>query len=165
MNQCQFNELTEAHLPEVLAIYNDYVVKSTATFHLEPIAAEEMRSIVFFDKPRYRSYVITENNTICGYCILTNFKKREAYDISAEVTVYLRPESTGRGYGSAALQHLEQLARQHDIHSLIAIICGENEASRRLFAKNGYSQCACYKEVGKKFGRLLDVVCFQKVLS
>ncbi len=47
---------------------------------------------------------------------------------------------------------------------LVATICGENAASIGVFAKNGYEKCAHYKEVGQKFGQLLDVVAYQKIL-
>ena len=165
MAECQFEELREEHLPEVLAIYNEYIRTSTATFHEAPLTLDEMREIVFFPKPCYRTFLITRDGQTCGYCLLTNFKKREAYDVTAEVTIYLKPEFTGKGIGTPALRHLEALARQNGIHSLVAVICGENTASIHLFAKNGYRECAHYREVGKKFGRLLDIVSYQKILN
>jgi phosphinothricin acetyltransferase len=66
--------------------------------------------------------------------------------------------------GSAALSFIESRAREREFHNLLAIICGENIASIRLFEKHGYTQCAHYHEVGKKFGRWLDVVSFEKLL-
>jgi phosphinothricin acetyltransferase len=165
MNDYRFEEAREEHLPKLLEIYNYYILNSTATFHINPISMEEMREIIFFDNPKYKAFVIKEKEDICGYCILTQFKKREAYDISAEVTVYLKPDYVGKGIGSLAIKHIETLARKNDIHALIAIICGENEKSIKLFEKNGYIKCAHYKEVGKKFGRLLDVVCYQKIIA
>jgi L-amino acid N-acyltransferase YncA len=50
------------------------------------------------------------------------------------------------------------------MHVLMATICGENDKSIRLFEKNGYFKCAHYKEVEEKFGELLDVVAYQKIL-
>ena len=64
-----------------------------------------------------------------------------------------------------AIRYIEEFAKKQKLHVLVATICGENEASIHLFAKNGYVKCAHYKEVGQKFGQLLDVVAYQKILT
>lgn len=164
MAEIEFLELDEIYLPQILEIYNYYIKNTTATFHIHPLTLNEMRRIVFYSDPRFKTFVIFNNDQLCGYCILTRFKAREAYRITAEATLYLKPEFTGKGIGSQALRFLEKLARQKGFHSLIGGICGENTASLKLFEKNGYTKCAHYKEVGKKFGRLLDIVHYQKLL-
>lgn len=160
----KFIEMNENYLPQVLEIYNHYIQTSTATFHTQPLTLEEMRPIVFFEDPRFKAFVIFAAEQLCGYCILARFKTREAYQITAEATLYLKPEFTGKGIGSHALQFLEKLARQKGFHSLIGGICGENTASIKLFEKNGYHKCAHYREIGIKFGRFLDIVHYQKLL-
>lgn len=152
------------YLEQILAIYNYYILNSTATFHIRPLTLDEMKEIVFFDHPRYRTVAVFAGGNLCGYGLLAPYHKREAYDGTAEITLYLKPEATGRGLGSLTIQYLEDIARKVGIHTLIAVICGENQASIRLFEKNGYVQCANLREVGKKFDRLLDVVCYQKIL-
>lgn len=165
MAEVKFVEINETYLPQVLEIYNYYVQKSTATFNTQPLTLEEMRQIVYYSDPRFKTFVIFDQDRLCGYCILARYKAREAYSITAEATLYLHPEFTGKGIGSQALQFLESLARQNQFHSLISIICGENTASIKLFEKNGYTKCAHFKEIGKKFGRLLDVVEYQKIIE
>ncbi|MCX8128490.1 MAG: GNAT family N-acetyltransferase [Clostridia bacterium] len=164
MQAVVFEEIKEEHLDAVLDIYNYYVLNSTATFHIKPLDKAGMRDLVFFENPKYKAFVIINDSEICGYCILTQFRKREAYNISAEVTVYLKNGYTGKGIGSLAVRHIETLAKRNAIHVLIAGICGENNSSIRLFEKNGYMRCACFKEVGSKFGKLLDLVYYQKIL-
>lgn len=161
----EFSKLTPAELPAVLQIYNYYVENTTVSFHMHLISSDEMRSIVFFDDPKYQTFTIRCDGELCGYVILTRYKAREAYGISAEVTVYLKPEFTGREIGGEAIRFIEKFARQQKFHSLIAIICGENTASMKVFEKNGFVKCAHYKEVGKKFDRLLDSVSYQKILD
>jgi L-amino acid N-acyltransferase YncA len=160
----KFEELREEHLPKVLAIYTHYVLNSTATFHSKPLTLEEMKAIVLSENPKYPSFVIIEDEGIRGYVILTQYKNREAYDGTAEVTIYLTPDYTGKGIGSLALKHIETVARKNGFHVLLSVICGENGQSIHLFAQNGYTQCAHYNEVGRKFDRWLDVVVYQKIL-
>jgi L-amino acid N-acyltransferase YncA len=164
MSDYCFEEIREDHLSAVLEIYNYYVLNSTATFHEHLLNLDEMREIVFFENPKYKTYVIIDDHDLCGYVLLTQYKKREAYNITAEVTIYLKPDCFGKGIGSLAIEYIEAVAKKADLHSLIAIICGENNQSIRLFEKNGYVKCAHYKEVGKKFDRLLDVVDYQKII-
>jgi phosphinothricin acetyltransferase len=80
------------------------------------------------------------------------------------VTIYLKPEYTGKGVGSRALEFLEKVAVEKKFHVLLAIICGENEQSINLFMRRGFEKCGHYREVGRKFGRLLDVVSYQKII-
>jgi len=164
MNQYQFRGLQEADLTEVTAIYNYYVLNSTATFHAHPLSKEEMRDLVFFDSPKYKTFAIFEQQSMLGYLIITQHKKREAYDGTAEITIYLKSELTGKGVGSTAIQFAEEIAKKSGIHVLIATISGNNNISIRLFEKNGFVKCAHYKEVGKKFGQWLDVVAYQKII-
>lgn len=165
MAEINFEELKQKHLRDVLNIYTYYVLNTTATFHECAISAKEMGELVFFDKPKYKTFVITEDGQVIGYVILSPYKKREAYNDTAEIAVYLRQDKLGQGLGSNAVSFIENHARAKGVHVLIATICGENNRSIRVFEKNGFFKCAHYQEVGRKFGKLLDVVAYQKILS
>ncbi len=165
MEKYYLHEMHEKYLDEVLQIYTHYVLHTTATFHARPLTRQEMRELVFFDSDKYKTFVICEDAEVSGYVLITQHKKREAYDGTAEVTVYLKPMCTGQGLGSMAIKFIEEYAKKQGLHVLVSTICGENEASIRLFEKNGYNKCAHYKEVGEKFGQLLDVVAYQKIIS
>ncbi len=165
MAQTKFEELQQKHIGGVLDIYQYYIVNTTATFHTNTISTKEMEELVFFDNPKYKSFVMTEDGELCGYVILSPHKKREAYSGSAEIAVYLKQDKLGCGLGGLAVNFIEDYARTKDVHVLIATICGENNRSIRVFEKNGFFKCAHYKEVGQKFGRLLDVVAYQKILK
>lgn len=160
----QFKRVEEAHIPALREIYLYYVNHSTATFHKREISLEEMRDLLIFENPKYESYGIWLENDLCGYVILTKYKEREAFEFSAEVTIYLKNGYEGRGIGSRAIQFIEERAKTKDIHTLLALICGENTGSINLFEKNHYKRCAEYKEVGFKFNRWLDLLCYQKII-
>lgn len=160
-----FSPVTESHLDTVREIYDYYILNTTATFHDQPISLPELKEFLYLDSPRYPSFVIENKGDIIGYCFLTRYKKRQAYDRTAEVSIYLRPEYTNRGIGRACLEYLENAARMAGIQVLVGTLCGENQASIRLMEKAGYSRCAHLHHVGEKFGRVLDVVMYQKELS
>jgi L-amino acid N-acyltransferase YncA len=162
--EIDFKGIVATDLNIVKDIYDWYVQNSTATFHTEPISIDELRQFMFVDHPLYKSYLILADEVVAGYCYLTFFKKRQAYERTAEVTIYLKTDYCGKGIGIKALQHLEAAAKGTAIKNLIAIISGDNAGSIRLFTKAGYEQCSRYKNVGEKFGQILDVVSFQKEL-
>jgi L-amino acid N-acyltransferase YncA len=166
MKNISFEKIRDEHLNDVLDIYNYYVLNTTTTFHAHALSLEEMREIVCFNNPIYKTFVILADGSLCGYVILTQHKKREAYNSTAEVTIYLKPEYTGKGLGSKAIRFIESYAKKtNTIHVLVATICGENSKSINLFIHNGYFKCAHFREVGKKFGQLLDVVAYQKIIG
>ena len=160
--EIKFKEIVEQDLPEVKKIYDWYIAHSTATFHTEPIGIDALREFIYIGHPWYKSYLIQVHDEIAGYCILTNYKKRQAYDRTAEVTIYLKPAFCGRGIGKIALKHLEENATKVGLKNLIGIIAGDNDGSIALFEKAGYTKCAHFKNVGEKFSKVLDVVAFQK---
>lgn len=165
MEALRFEAIAEEHLEEVARIYNYYVLNTTVSFHTKIQTAAEMGESVLDADPRFASYMILQGESAAGYVLITHHKKKQAYDISGEVTIYLKPEYAGRGIGGQALQFIEDVARKNGFHSLVATICLDNEPSKHVFLRNGYSQCAHYKEIGSKFGRLLDIVMFQKILA
>jgi phosphinothricin acetyltransferase len=152
-------------LPAVLDIYNHYIVTTTATFHPEPITIETLRTFVFLDHEWYRSYMILLSDEIAGFCFLTQFRKLEAYDRTAELGIYLKPEFTRRGLGTQAVKYLERAAAESGRKVVVASISGENAGSIELFRKLGYEQCAHFRKIGEKWGRAIDVVFFQKFVE
>ena len=60
---------------------------------------------------------------------------------------------------------LTRRAEAHGFHSMIARIVGDNDASIRLHASCGFVIVGTEREVGRKFGRWLDVVEMQRMLS
>ncbi len=161
----EFLPMTEGYAKDALALYNAYILTSTATFSIEPLKKEEMDYLLFTGLERFPSYAIVYDGEFAGYVMLNRYKPREAYDGTAEVTVYLDEFFHGRGIGRQALEHIGSVAKQYKFRALLGVICAENEASIALFEKEGYFKCGHFKEVGVKFDRVLDVVIYEKLLA
>ena len=158
-------ELSEDDLVIVKEIYDHYILKSTATFHTEPITIDELKDFMYVGDDKYKSYLIEYEGKVCGYCYLAPYKKRQAYAKTAELTLYLKPEFGGKGIGKWVLSEMETISLKHGINNLLGIITGENANSIKLFDKCGYTKCGHFVEVGEKFNRLLDVLAYQKILK
>ncbi len=157
-----FKDITEKDFPAIKEIYDWYIAHSTATFHTEPIRIDQLEEFIFINYRLYKSYLIFAGNELTGYCFLTYYKNRQAYDRTSEVTIYLKPEHCGKGIGKIAMNHLEKAATECGLKNLIGIISGDNDGSIALFEKAGYTKCAHFRNVGEKFNKVLDVVVFQK---
>ena len=161
----RFAPFDEAHLPAALAIYNPYVAHTTATWHIAPIEPDELRKLLRIDYPRMGCWAILDGDRLIGWCSLNRFKPREAYDLTAEVSVYLHPDCTGRGLGRMAIGHLVDTGRANGLRTLIAVISGDNAQSIHVFQSMGFEHAGRLERVGLKFGRTLDVVFLQRMLD
>ena len=74
-------------------------------------------------------------------------------------------EFQGLGIGRAVLEELLRLAEAHGFHAVLARIAGNNDASVALHAACGFELIGTEQEVGRKFGRWLDVVCMEAHLA
>lgn len=157
--------MIESDFDLVKEIYDHYILYSTATYHTDKITIAELKEYILIGHPKYKSFLIRNKDVICGFCYISRFKDRPAYDRTAEVTIYLKPEFTGQKIGTWVLEELGKIAVSNGICVLVGIIGGENDQSIRLFEKCGYEKCAHFRKVGEKFNRILDMVAYQKIIK
>lgn len=146
-------------------IYNEYVINTTITFETEPVSVEDMQNRIHTLSSRFPYFVYEEEGQVIGYCYAHHWKERAAYRYTLETTVYLAPQSIGKGIGVVLMNKLIEACKEQDYHSLIACITTGNQASNHLHAKLGFKQVSHYKEVGLKFGRWLDVIDYELIIS
>ena len=165
--QIMFREANLNDLNFVLDLYNYYILNTTVTFDDEKITLEELQARLSYNSKKYKTFLVcdrVDNNSI-GFCFLTQFRKKPAYDKSAEIGIYLKPENTGQKLGHHIIKFLEEYAKENQIEVIIASISGENVNSIKLFDRVGYERCAHYKKIAVKFNRRLDLVHYEKILS
>ncbi len=163
--EVRFNYVKNSDFSVIKEIYNYYVLNTTVTFHIKPVDTDELKRSIYISHPKYRSILIKSGDATCGYGYLTQYKDREAYMNTAEISIYLKPEYTGKGIGRKAVTFLEKEAGKNGIRVLLAIICGDNLGSIKFFESLNYEKCAHFKRVGEKFGKRLDVVAYQKEIQ
>jgi phosphinothricin acetyltransferase len=166
MRQTRILPLSDKRIQDARDIYNHYVRTSTATFAIEPVTADGFRAQVRWDdrSPWASWMILDEADHMTGYCSLGPYHPREAYRYSGVVAVYLHHQHTGKGLGSRAVKFVEDQANQRDLHTLIALISGDNAASLALFGKLGYAPAGRLVQAGYKFGKYLDMITLQKML-
>jgi phosphinothricin acetyltransferase len=151
------------------AIYNVEVAESTVTFDLVPRTLAEQVAWIDEHAGGHPAIVAEDHSEIgggevVGFASLAPYRPRPAYAPTVENSVYVRRDRRGAGIGRLLLVDLVDLARDHGFHSVIARIVGGHEASIALHRACGFAEVGCEREVGRKFGRWLDVVLMQKML-
>jgi phosphinothricin acetyltransferase len=145
-------------------IYNHEVTTSTVTFDLVPRSLSDQLEWLEARSGAHAVIVADDDGEVIGFASLSPFRDRAAYNSTVENSVYVRPDRQGTGVGAALLTELVALASQHGFHSVIARIVGGHDASIGLHKRLGFDEVGTEREVGRKFGRWLDVVVMQKLL-
>jgi phosphinothricin acetyltransferase len=145
-------------------IYNLEVTESTVTFDLVPRSADEQRSWLTARSGAHAVLVAEDGSEVVGFASLSPFRDRPAYSTTVEDSVYVRRDQRGNGVGKLLLAELVELATSHGFHAMIARIVGGHEASIALHRSLGFEIVGTEREVGRKFGRWLDVVEMQRLL-
>jgi len=155
---------TESDLPAIRAIYNHYVLTSTCTFQLEPDTEAERLAWFRGRTDRHPVTVAELDGVVAGWASLSAWKDRAAYDRSVEASLYVAADRHRQGIGRLLLLDLIDRARALGHHVFIGGACTEHPASITLQERVGLEHVACFREVGYKFDRWLDVVYLQKTL-
>ena len=153
-----------ADAPGILEIYNDAVLKTTATFDTEPRTLDAQEKWLAAHGERWPALVAEEGGRVVGWASLSRWSDRCAYDDSAEDSVYLAQAARGKGLGKSLLAALLDEARRRKFHTILARIAEGNPVSIKLHAAFGFKEIGVLKEVGFKFGKRLDVAILQLML-
>ncbi len=148
----------------IRSIYNVEVTTSTVTFDLEPRSLQAQRDWLAARSGAHSAIVAEEAGRVIGFASLSPWKDRPAYRTSVEDSVYVHRDHQGTGVGRLLLTRLLEVANESGFHAVFGRIVGGHEASIALHQAVGFEIIGVEKEVGRKFGRWLDVVVVERLL-
>lgn len=157
---------TEADLAAVTAIFNEVIATSTAIYADEPFSLEDRAA--WFAARRTAGYpvlVAEEDGKVLGLASFGEFRAWPGFRHTVEHSVHIRAGARGRGLGTALVRALFDPARALGKHVMVAGVDATNEGSIRLHERLGFERAAMLREVGRKFGRWLDLLFLQKFLD
>jgi phosphinothricin acetyltransferase len=156
----------ESDLPQILEIANDAVRHTTAVWNETPTTLEA-RAAWLQERRRqgYAVIVVEEDGLIAGFASLGPFRPFEGYARTTELSIYVHKDRRGQGHGGALLEALIERAKAAGMHVIVAGIAGDNTVSIRLHERHGFTEVGRMPEVGRKFGRWLDLVLMQRMLE
>ena len=160
-------EANEADLPAILDIYNAIIATSTAIYRDAPTTLEERAG--WFNARRSAGYpvlVAERGDEVLGFASYGDWRGAfPGYRHTVEHTVHMGEGARGAGVGAALMGHLMDLAREAGVHVMLGAVDADNAGSLRFHERLGFTRAAHFHEVGRKFGRWLDLVFVQKTLA
>jgi len=156
----------ESDLPEILEIYNEAILQTTAVYSYEAVTLENR--LLWFREKQEKGYpviVIEDGGRVMGFAAYGPFRPWPAYQYTIEHSVYVHKEYRGRGAGELLMRELIQLAEANGYATLIGGIDSANQGSIALHQKLGFVHSGTIRRAGYKFGKWLDLAFYQLDLT
>lgn len=155
------------HGTAILELFNHAILHSTALYDYKPRTREQLTQWFNLKITSHFPVIglVNPEGMLCGFASFGTFRAFPAYKYTVEHAIYVHPQYIGQGLGKMLLERLIERATEQNYHTLIGVIDSQNAASIGLHEKLGFEHSGTLRQVGYKFGRWLDVVIYQKLLS
>lgn len=153
---------TEKDLEDILEIYNNAILNTTATYDYEPYTIENRRD--WFNKKIENNepiIVFEKDGKVVGLATFGNFRSKPGYKYTIEHSVYVHKDYRKEGIGTKLLDKLIKIAIEREYKTIVAGIDAENDSSIKMHIKFGFKYSGTIKNAGYKFGKWLNVSFYQ----
>ena len=160
--------LRRAHLEDaeaILEIYAPYIRNTNITFEYEVPSLSEFRDRMAGIMEGYPYLICEIDGIAAGYAYAHRYKERAAYQWSAELSIYLGRDSTGRGLGRRLYGALMELLRLQGVRTVYGCVTLPNAGSEGLHAAMGFRLTGTWHRAGFKCGAWRDVGWFEKTIA
>ncbi|MDD5791245.1 MAG: GNAT family N-acetyltransferase [Erysipelotrichaceae bacterium] len=150
-------KLTETDIPIILDIYSYYIKNTVITFETKVPTLDDFRKRITAIAKNYPFLIKEINGTIVGYAYLDHFNQRQAYDCTADLSIYLDYKHLGLGYGQELMEAIINEAKKLQYWNIVSIITANNTRSERIHARFGFEKMVTFKDFGIKFDQPLSI--------
>lgn len=159
-------------MESVQKIYAPYVLKTAITFEYEVPSVAEFENRYHAIMQKYPFLVSCVNNEIVGYAYAGSFIDRQAYDWTAELSVYIKDDMHRKGIGKKLYAELEKILRLQNVQICYACIAYSdkendpyiNNTSIEFHKKMSYAMIGNFLQCGYKFERWYNMCYMEKRL-
>lgn len=166
MPEITIRDIRREDVSAAISLLNREIIGGVNTFRIDPID-ESGANRWWRDRANGRYPAIgvwTAETHLVGWSSISRWSLYEAYDRTAEVSVWVEPAFQGRGFGKLLLEQIIDRAQELQFGVLLSRIEARNQVSIRLHERFGFRKIGTMHRVGEKFGRLLDVVMLERQL-
>ena len=141
MNGYRITEARQDDLAAIVDIYNSTIYSRLATADLSPATVESRQSWLDAHGGNRPLYVLkNQEGELLAWGGFSDYYPREAYRITAEISIYAAPEPCGKGLGGRLVNFMLERAPELGVKNVVALIFSSNAASLNLFAKLGFAR-------------------------
>lgn len=159
-------EATEKDLVDILEIYNDAILNTTAIYAYKPHTIDDR--IQWYEKKKEDGHpllVFEQNNKVVAFATYGPFRAYPAFKYTIEHSVYVHKNYRNLGVGKILLKELIDLANGDEYATMVACIDSLNEKSIKIHERFGFKYSGTITKAGFKFGKWLDLVFYQLDLA
>ncbi len=157
MSETIIRDAVESDAGAIQQIYAPYVLETSISFEMEPPTIEEMLRRMGRVTDRLPWLAMESNGDLLGYAYATQFRAREAYQNTAETSVYVARGHHRQGVGRRLMEELLSRLRTAGHHRAIAGATLPNPGSAGLHESLGFKPVGVFSQIGYKFDQWHDV--------
>jgi len=155
--ELQIDIATKQDLNRIVEIYNWAIVNTSATFDTDSKTVQSQLGWFESHDEKHPVIVARENGRVLAWGSISPWSDRCAYSGTGEISFYVDPDFHCKGIGFNIMKRLIEIGKEKKFRTLVSRIAGKSEASIHLHKKLGFSNIGTMKNVGKKFGEIVDV--------
>lgn len=157
----------DSDLETIRTIFNDAVLDTTAIWMDTTVDLANRQA--WLAARRQQGYpvlvAVDADDSVLGYAAYGDWRPFDGFCNTVENSLYISAEQRGRGLGVLLLNALIERARAGGKHVMVAAIESGNSASIGLHQRFGFVITGQMPQVGRKFGRWLDLTFMQLILT
>ncbi|MCE0493131.1 GNAT family N-acetyltransferase [Vibrio salinus] len=159
-------KINDSDIDTIVKIYNHYIENTVFTFEEDPITSDIIsKRVKKLEKADLPWLVVESEGEVKGYAYASPWHTRSAYRYTVEPTIYLSPDTHGKGLGRSLYTTLIELLKEQGIKNIISVITKPNPASVKLHESLGFRQVGEFSNIGFKFNRDISVGYWQLALQ
>lgn len=126
-------KIEEKDIEQCLNIYNFYIKESTATFECDTLNIAEFKERIKRIVKNFPYLVYEYENKVLGYAYLDYFIDRKAAFMSADLSIYVDPNTRyvdpntrSKTLGTQLLNEIIEIASNYGIKNIISVVTTDN---------------------------------------
>lgn len=147
----------EDDAPEILRIYTPAVRDSVASLETIVPSLEEMTKRLRANLDQFPWLVDADDGVLRGFAYASSYRTRQAYQWTAEVSIYVDQPYRRQGHGRAMYEVLFEVLRGQGYKTALAAVVVPNAPSQQLHESMGFECVGVVPAVGYKHGMWRDL--------